>query len=268
MRRIGGFWICLAAVSVLVGASGASASSTPAWWSCVKAEPKNAGHYSDKACSSTVESGGKYELQPGVGKGKGFKGTAGTVRFTQLNDTVEFVVECTKNKISGGVLAPNKVVGVVMSLSKCTSKPFGIAKGCSITTKALSGELGWINQAKNEAGLKLTSEAEPEAGVFAEVAGCFEKINLRVRGSLISPFGPVGVITKEPTLSSTTVNFLEGEPPHNARSNLWAFEGEEERHILTAELHGPEPSEWVVPTPGAAALEATFHLKGEALLVK
>ena len=83
MRRLGTVACGLLLVCAALGLSAVSATAAPGWWACVKTVPKNSGHYSEKACTGSVPSGGKYELQPGIGKGKTFKGDtklAGTRR--------------------------------------------------------------------------------------------------------------------------------------------------------------------------------------------
>ena len=48
----------------------------PAWYECaktIKSEGKYTGKYSNKTCTEGTNEG-KYELQAGIGKAKGFKG--------------------------------------------------------------------------------------------------------------------------------------------------------------------------------------------------
>ena len=209
MRRSGVAVLALpvALVVGMLAASGASASG-PVWAYCAKATPKNTGVYSDKACTTAAPGHtGKYELLNGIGKGKAFKGTNGLnggVDFLwQVPGIVTIAVGCQESKISGRFLAPNRLADVVITMAKCGAAPFMEQKTetCSASTQPLSGELGWIDQAKGEAGVKLTSEAAPE-GLFADFSSCFDELKVRARGSLIVAWGLVGVITKEPIIST------------------------------------------------------------------
>lgn len=252
--------------------AGASASG-PVWAYCAKAIPKHTGAYADKSCSTaaTGHEGG-FELVDGIGKGKPFKGKAeGEIRLYGVVAEGEFNMECGRGaKIAGRFVAPNKVSGVVISTSKCRTNISEEAKACGLVTVPLAGELGWIDQAKGEAGLKLTSEAEPEVGVIAEAAGCVAEAKTRWRGSAIARWGPVGQISKESTLVFHAQAFFEeANPRFDEKSNPPALEGEEGIHILRSEVNSSETgSEWI-PTPGgnAAALDGAFADKGEALMV-
>ena len=252
--------------------AGASASG-PVWAYCGKTVPKNTGAYTEKSCSIESPSHeGKYELIDGIGKGKPFKGKAeGEIRLYGVVAEGEFNMECGRGgKIAGRFVAPNKVAGVVISMSKCATNISEESNSCGLVTAPLTGELGWIDQAKGEAGLKLTSEAAPEAGLIGEAAGCVPGAKSRWRGSAIASWGPLGQISKESTLAFNAHAFFEeANPRFDEHSNPPAFEGEEGIHILRSEINSPETGfEWE-PTPGgnAAALEGTFHDKGEALMV-
>ena len=179
----------------------------------------------------------------------------------------EVNLKCKKASISGHPVAPNKVAGVHISGSKCEYN-ISATDTCSFSTTSLSGELGWINQAKGEAGIKLTSESEPETGLITEVQNsCLPEGKQRLRGSVIGAWSPVGQLTKEPSLAFTTAGWVEEE------SRIWqtnrpAFEGEEGMHILRSEFNDPENGfEWSPPGGSPAGLEGFFPLKGEALMV-
>jgi hypothetical protein len=261
----------LAGVLVLgaLTAAGASASG-PVWAYCGKTVPKNTGLYTDKSCS--IESPGlegKYELLNGIGKGKGFKGKAeGGLRLDGVVPPGELPLQCEKASISGHYVAPNKVAGVHISVSKCE---YNVSEDvtCSMTTTSLAGELGWINQAKGEAGIKLTSEAEPEAGLIGEVQGCVKGAKQRWRGTAIGRWGPLNQITKESTFAFTAFPFPdEANHRFDEKSNPPAFEGEEGVHILRTEVNDPENGfEWSTEGGNAGALDGSLHIKGEALMV-
>jgi hypothetical protein len=273
MSRVSNAGIGLVAVLAIgaVTSVGAWASSGPVWAYCAKALPKNTGAYADKSCTAAAPgSTGRYELVDGIGKGKGFKGkTQGLFRIYGVVPPGEFKMECQDGKISGSVLAPNKVTGVVISLSKCRTNISDEVKSCVLVTSPLAGELGWINQAKGEAGLKLTSQAEPETGLIGEAAGCIPEVKERWRGSAIAAWGPVGTISKVSTIGYQKLSFFEeANPRFDESSNPLAFEGEEGIHILRSEINDPENGfEWSTKRGNAAAFEGAFSDKGEALMV-
>jgi hypothetical protein len=271
MGRLRGVLVVLASMLVLgaLAAAGASASG-PHWVYCGKAVPKNTGAYTDKACS--VESPGhegKYELLDGIGKGKGFKGKAESDPFLRgMIPPGEIWVRCDKASIAGRYVAPNKVARVHLTMSKCRYN-ISTTSTCAFSTTAMSGELGWINQAKGEAGIKLTSEAEPETGLIGEVQNsCLPEVKQRVHGTMIGAWSPVGLLTKEPTLAFSTAGYVE-EEGRKWQTNRPAFEGEEGVHVLRNEFNGPETGgEWVPPGGSPGGLDGRFPLKGEALMAQ
>jgi hypothetical protein len=272
MRRLGMAGIGVVALLALgaMAPAGASASG-PVWAYCAKALPKNTGAYTDNACTTEAAAhDGKYELLDGIGKGKGFKGkTSELFKIYGVVPPGEFKMECRTGKISGNAVAPNKVTDVVISLSKCRTNISDEVKTCTLVTAPLAGELGWIDQAKGEAGLKLTSETEPETGLIGEAAGCIPEVKERWRGSAIADWGPVGLISKVSTIGYHEQAFFEeANPRFDESSNPPAFEGEEGIHVLRSEINDPENGfEWSTARGNAAAFDGTFTDKGEALMV-
>ena len=270
MRRV---LAVLVGVFLLGAAASASASASgPVWVACTKASVKNTGAFTDKACSSESPGHeGKYELVEGIGKGKPFKGTAASVEFEQLNEKFDFRINCNLNKIAGRYVAPDKVAGVAISMKHCTVQPEDTEKGCQVHTSALTGRLGWIDESKGEAGLELTSESEPESGIFVNITGCWEfGVTLKVSGSAIVHLGPTGVLTRERTLTTggkTTFRPTgEGENRCNNLENApGAFEGEEANHVLTGEIPGLGP----VVCDGTLLMMSGMQIeKGEALMIR
>jgi hypothetical protein len=264
--------LVLASMLVLGALTAASASASgPVWAYCGKTVPRNTGAYTDKACSIESPSHeGKWELIDGIGKGKGFKGKLpfGDFRIDGMIPPGELNLKCKKASISGHPVAPNKVAGVHISGSKCEYN-ISATDTCSFSTTSLSGELGWLSQGKGEAGIKLTSEAEPETGLITEVqTSCVPEAKQRWRGTAIGAWGPVGQLTKEPTLAYTARLFREEGNPRDMVSNPTAFEGEEGIHILRSEVNDPENGfEWSTEGGNAGAFEGFFQLKGEALMI-
>jgi hypothetical protein len=261
----------LSVIALVAMSAGSASASGPVWAYCGKAVPKKTGTYTDKACS--VESPGhegKYELLNGIGKGKGFKGkTEGGFVLHGVVPQGEIPLQCEKASISGSYVAPDKVAGVHINLSKCEYNVHEDV-ACSMSSTPLSGELGWINQAKGEAGIKLTSEAEPETGLIGEVQGCLKGVKQRWRGSAIGGWGPLNQVTKESTFAFTAFPFPdEANKRFDERSNPPAFEGEEGTHILRSEVNGPGSGfEWTTEGGNAGAFDGQFHVKGEALMVR
>jgi hypothetical protein len=180
----------------------------------VKIGKSYAGRYSSKSCTaaSHVESGGKYELTEGVGKGKPFKGKGGKSVLHVKTWLGDDTVECASSKSSASPALPNRETNVVVVYKGC--KAFG-NKACSSSGKpageievaGLQGEFGFIEESpQTVVGLKLESEAH--AGVDGElVAFSCNGLEVTVTGGLIGVQSrDIDMISKE----SQTV-YLAGE---------------------------------------------------------
>ena len=272
MRRLAILAVALSVITVgFVGTAEAGAAS-PAWWACEKTVPKNTGHFSDKACSTAVESGGKYELQPGIGKGKAFKGKdkTGGRKLWIVAPVGEADVECAAVAYSGHVAAPNRVTGASLAFSKC--ELFG-GPCTSFTTPALSGELGWLNKAKEQAGVSLTDEAEPGVGYIAQFScqiGSGGPVLFRIHGAFVGEqLGDVGVLS-----ATATTHWVVHEEQHPEGSpkfdwvNQTGFE-EGPVGVLETEINSPESKGAWVPEGGyRSGLESDMPTKGESLSIQ
>jgi hypothetical protein len=265
MRILG---VALVAVFAVVAFTATSAMANPTWKACVKSE-KGKGEYSDKLCSVGAGGTGSYNLVEGIGKGKGFKGKGGTATLhNEIPGHGDVKVVCTSFKDSGSIAAPNKVFGVKSEFKHCTSlggapcKTEG-GKKETITTKALAGNLGWLNKSKNEAGESLTSEAAPSTGYLAEFE-CEGLAKVRVHGAVIGQVTPVGSVGKESSTVFSVGPYLgEVAPGYTPIVNRPAFE-EEGVGVLLTELNGPETgNEWSESIPSGQ--EGTAVNKGESL---
>src|SRR4051794_19512929 len=119
MRRMRAALVATVVLALGALSTASASASGPVWAYCGKAVPKNTGKYTDKACSmESATNEGKYEVLDGIGKGKAFKGSSESLEFRQVNEKYTFLFKCEKNKISGHVLAPDKVAGVVITMSK------------------------------------------------------------------------------------------------------------------------------------------------------
>ncbi len=260
-----------AVVAVLVAGAalaGGASAAPPAWHYCGKAVPKNTGSYSDKACSVSSEPGhGKYELFEGVGKGKSFKGKdapAPRALLIVIPGKAELHVECAKASISGRPIAPSGVAGVRITFSKCEllDAPCG-----TISTEALSGELGWLDRETGLAGVSLANEAKPGSGLVVQFSCTFSNgqvAKFRSNGAFIGELPANGPVSRERTLTYPVGQYLEEE---NEPTNPPAFE---ERLVgtLQTEINSPESEfEWTPEGGYHSGVEATFPLKGEALSI-
>jgi hypothetical protein len=256
----------LGAAVLAASLAGAASAAPPAWHYCGKALTKNTGNYTDKGCSVASAPGqGKYELFTGVGKGKGFKGKGpGGLLDVVIPHETELRIECAKSSLEGHPVAPSGVAGVTVAFSKCTF--FGTASCGTITTSALSGQLGWLDRETGTAGISLTSEMEPGSGLIAQGACTLngKAISFRVKGAVIGAMPASSSISKEHTVTYSLGQYLETE---NVPTNPPAFE-EGLVGILQTELKSPESKEEWTPEGGLpSGFEAHVTLKGEALSV-
>jgi hypothetical protein len=255
--------------AVSEGGTGASPGSHPDWYECAK--NKHGGLL--KGCE---ESGGKggYEVKPGVGKGKLFKGKGGQSILHNVIPTLGSVddqVECASLKDEGHPAAPNLVYGVHVSFSKCKSlghpcKSAG-AKKEEIKTEALAGELGWISP--GVAGVDLANEAHPGTGYVAEFE-CEKLAKARVLGSIIGTIGPLDAFSKETTFTYNVGKFIgpveyEAGKLYEPIVNVPKFESGAPDFLAT-ELNGEQTGfTWQPPGGLPSGEEAGIQNKGEEL---
>ncbi|MGO9488974.1 MAG: hypothetical protein ACLQBB_08100 [Solirubrobacteraceae bacterium] len=294
-----GLIAALAITGVLAG--GASAAGVPTWYECGKAAKEGTsylGHYTDKACSAEVETGGKYERKEGLGKGKGFKGKGATSVLHVKTWLGDDTVSCAKSSDSGTPELPNRESKVTVSFSKClalgtkTCTSAGAKKG-EIKLSGLKGELGYVEESPVSVGLKLESEAHPGPEGELVKFSC-EDLEVTVTGGVIGVVKKdVNAINKESELVYEAKEYI-GEHEYDGYKykpvvNIvgWADEQAEiakeieedekgeiakiERPILKTLICGEyiESLLGVKCTPEAyAGLTGTITNKGEALMVK
>lgn len=280
MRVVGLALIAVFALSA-ASASGASAAS-PIWYTCGKAAKNGAneytGHYAGKECKKAefVASGGKYQLVPGVGKGKAAKitGGAATLHTIQPATKSDFSIKCQSFKGAGTDAVPNLLEKVKLTLSKCTLLNQPCQNGSkkeTIETKVLAGKLGWINEAEKKVGTDLAAE---EAGTPVAEVACAAIGELRIVGSVIGEDqGNVEAIAKTASLVYTPGHYLgevvwdEKGDKYSPLVNIPAFEGGA-TDILKTEVKGSITGhgEEFYPAGGIpSGLEASAGFKGEAL---
>lgn len=215
MNRVGIAGLCITALLALAGLTAASASaSTPAWYDCVKASPKNSGDYSNKECTTASAPGkGKYALAPGVGKGKGFKGTGGESVLNVKTWLGDETMSCKASSDSGKPAIPNLEKEVTVTFTGCEA----LSKQCNTTGQAtgeiklsgLKGEFGYLDEAPVKAGIKLESEAHP--GPTGEIAhlSCGKGVELTVVGGVIGEqLGDVNVMSKRSEVVFTAGEYI------------------------------------------------------------
>jgi hypothetical protein len=214
VRGVARFAAVVLGVLVVCGSAAAvsAASSTPRWFYCGKAVPKNTGAFADKACSvpSSPTGTGKHELLEGIGKGEGIKlKGAGLEEITEIPPGVsqelaqgeepeKVKMTCRAMRGTGRPVTPGGVADAVLTFSKCkilgAPCQSGAAKGV-ITTEPLAGQLGFLEG--SHVGIDLTNEAEPSVGPIARYT-CTEVAEFTVLGSVIAQqSGDTEVVSRE-----------------------------------------------------------------------
>lgn len=206
-----------ALAAVNAGASG----SGPVFWRCV---PRGGGVFVDAKCSrSALEEHGRYEAEQGVTfEHEGFAASGGALELRAPESG--FTLTCTRSEIVGRFLtsgmreAKLTLKGCKSGTEVCTS-PGLPAK--TIATGTLTGGLGWIDEAKFEAGLdfKPAAEGAPVAEFECyKAAEGFTAANLQLRGSAIGQLREdIHTFTKKFTLTfasgaGTEIRSFEGAP--------------------------------------------------------
>jgi hypothetical protein len=279
MKRMRIMGLCLVAIFAMGAVAAVSASAAePSWYECGKAAKVGkfyTGHYTDKECKTVSESNtGKYELVPGVGKNKKFKGTAGkSVLHNVIPGKGDIKVECASSKDEGLAVMPNLEAQVKATFSKCKSlgAPCATAgaKKEEIKTNSLAGELGYISKPGTVVGADLANEAEPGKGITAEFE-CTGVAKVRVIGSVIGvQGGDVNVINKVSTTTYAVGPYLgELAPGYTPQVNIPMFEGGP-LDFLGTELNAEETGfTWQPPGGLPSGQESLATNKGEALEVK
>lgn len=173
MKPLKTIGLCSIVMLTLAATVAADASAkVPTWFQCVKAAKSGktfSGQYTSKSCQQADEvmTGGKFELQEGVGKHKAFKGKGGAATLTVTTSLGDASVECVSSKDSGTPALPNLETGVAVTYKGC--KMLG-SKDCTSTgahsgevkLTGLRGEFDYVEESSTTAvGLKLESEAHP-----------------------------------------------------------------------------------------------------------
>ena len=266
MKRMRILGLAILAVFAL-GAIVASAASAvePGWYECAK--NKEAGKL-EKGCAKEGGKGG-YEIKPGIGKGKPFKGKGGAATLhTAIPGKGDIPVECEKFKDSGQPVLPNLQVNVVAIFSKCKFAGLPCQSGTKsgeIVTKKLAGELGYVSKSPLKVGASLYAETEPGTGLEAEFT-CTGAAKIRVHGGVIGTQG--GDVNTFSKVSTTTYKVIEAELIPGFKSVInedTKFEGGPFTVLLTEFEQGKG---WEPEGGLPSGQEASAENKGEAIEVK
>jgi len=274
MTRIKVLGLALFAVFAFSALAVASASASgPDWLECAKGT-KGVGY--EKGCTKEGGKGG-YELKIGVGKGKAFKSKGGKAVLHSVNPEsgIDIPVECASFKGGGTAVAPNLVVKVTTTFSKC--KALGApcasagAKKETIETKTLAGSLGWINKAHDVAGTDLADEASP--GSYLAEFTCEALGEIRTSGSVIGEnqedvgkFSKTSKLVFAPGPYLGEVEYAPGKK-YTPIVNIPEFEGGSP-DILKTEVKGSitgHPGEFYPEGGIPSGQEGTSEQKGEDL---
>src|ERR1700760_4766724 len=255
MRRLWISGLCLAVVLACATASASASTTVPTWFECGKALKNGktyTGRYSSKSCTpgSQVETGGKYELTEGIGKGKRFKGKGGKAILHVKTWLGDETVECASSKDSGSRALPNLETDVVVIYKGCKASG---NRACSsagepsgeIEISGLKGELGFIAEPPEPVvGLKLESEANPGPGGELVALNC-RGLSVTVTGGLIGVESrDVDTIGKESQTADLAGEYIgqskNGESTYKPLVNIvgWAGEQEEISKEIEADEHG------------------------------
>lgn len=269
MKRMRILGLALVAVFALGVVTAVSASaSEPGWYEC----KKETGGKLEKGCGKEGGKGG-YVLAPGVGKGKEAKGKGEVaILHNVIPGKGDIKVECKSFKDVLTPVAPNLVVKVVSTFSKCKSLGVPCQSGSkkeTIVTESLAGELGYLSKSGPVVGVDLANEANPGAGYLAQFE-CTGVAKVRVFGSVIGEQkGDINVFSKTSVTKFAVGPYLgEVAPGYTPLVNPPEFEGGSPDILLT-ELNGPETGGKWEPEGGLpSGQEAEAANKGEDIEIK
>jgi len=278
MKNLRILGLALVAVFALAAVGVSSASAAPGWFECAK---QKEGKFSEKACVAPGSGKtGKYELKPGVGKGKAGKtsGTAAELVVVvpatgkgALPEGGEVKVKCTSYKGVVTAALPNLVEKSTTEFKGCKALGSPCQSGTKkevIKTNALDGELGDIEGGSGD-GVLL----KPETGTALANFTCTELATNNVLGSVIAEqTGDIGTISKESTdhfVIAPGLGEVEYAPGHKYTplvNNPTHFTGGAPgEHFLSSEITEAGSTETHTLPSGQVAEAKT---KGEALEVK
>jgi hypothetical protein len=211
MKRFEIAGVCLLAIACMAGVSAASASAAlPELYECAKAPKEKApgknyeGHYTGKHCEASTYSAvfttkTKYELQPGIGKGKAFTGSG---HGANLEGKGIGGISCTSFKDSGKFTTPTTGADIVAEFKGCEYIGLKCQSGAQageIATNPLSGTVGYL-AGKGTMTPTVGASLKPESGEYLAVFHCQSEY-FWVKGAVIGEVSPVNQFTKKATFT-------------------------------------------------------------------
>ncbi len=200
--------------TLLVGAisvvNAGAAPQPPVFWRCV---PHEGGEYKDAECTKYTEGAGRYSEERGAGAVGGFSATGRALELQTQSHA--FTLTCASSRLQGTftVEGPYEVSltlkGCHAGSDVCSSAGMPAR---TIVSGKLAGDLGWLHEDADEAGVDLAGEAGPisEFECYAP-SDKFTAANLQLRGSMIGQLaGDVGTFSKKFSLT-----FARGRAPRS-----------------------------------------------------
>ena len=166
----------------------------------------------------------------------------------QLQTSGGTKVGCTSDKDKGLISGPESVDNVLVTFHGCKTGIFTCTSGTEpsglITTKELSGLLGWINKSALTVGLDLAPTSGTE---FVEFNCAGELVKVKVRGSVIGKVTPLntkttsGLLTYKQSGGVQELTKFEGGAVDllETSKNGGAFEGSAEATVDEITFHQP-----------------------------
>jgi hypothetical protein len=229
MRHIKLMSVAFVAVVASSALIATAASAAPEYLTCIKANPKSTGDYSDKTCSaaSKVAGTGKYERAAwNQGKKTAFKGkNLGFWKNIAINPAkggeVEAVIECTKEKTAGEITGP-KTSKWKAEYKGCTAQVLGGPVECkspggkkgTIVTEELNGTLVFLGQPTMGENKRPGIRVKGEKGVLAKYECGGGALAFNVVGEYMATVtGNIESATTEDTITASS-GALNGQVPY------------------------------------------------------
>ena len=192
MRLLKTGCLCMAmTMAVLMALTAGASAAPPRWSACSKAVSSWSGRYPAKTClaEDEVETGGKYELKDGIGKGKSFKGKGRTAVLATETLLGTEEIECASSKSVGTPAVAGLESSVSMTFKKCKSQGGAACSSAGghtgeIKISGLTGTLGYAQELPPIISVKFESEANPGPEGLIVAFSCAGGLEGKIKGSL------------------------------------------------------------------------------------
>jgi hypothetical protein len=254
MSRIKAIGPCVVVVLILSALAASSASArSPEWMTCYKVTKSGgtySGHYTNKACTSAVETGGMFELGT-LEHLKKDRVIAASGKVTLRTPSIAVEVACKSSKWTGTVKFWTSFWWIEISglASSCTSAgKVCTSEGQKAGRIAIDDLMGWTEpRTPTEPGVLLT----PVEGAMASY-DC-EGTTVTATGSVLARIrGDVNTISK-------TAEWVFGVTG-GGEQEFTTYEGGTESHSIMSEINGAGPF--------ASSMETELDVKTEAMEVQ